>query len=164
MTVQHEAGYRSEDYSVNPTTTGLMLENSGHAAQRGAALSARYASERRKAEWLELYADDAIVEDPVGRSPLDPTGLGHRGREALSRFWDLVIAPGNMSYAIRESYPCGDECANVWTLTNTLPGNVLITLDLVSVYKVNAAGKLAAMRAYWSYADVEHKLTAALTR
>jgi hypothetical protein len=141
-----------------------MLENSGHAAQRGAALSARYASERRKAEWLELYADDAIVEDPVGRSPLDPAGLGHRGREALSRFWDLVIAPGNMSYAIRESYPCGDECANVWTLTNTLPGNVLITVDLVSVYKVNAAGKLAAMRAYWSYADVEHKLTAALTR
>jgi hypothetical protein len=141
-----------------------MLENSDHAAQRGAALSARYASERRKAEWLELYADDAIVEDPVGRSPLDPTGLGHRGREALSRFWDLVIAPGNMSYAIRESYPCGDECANVWTLTNTLPGNVLITLDLVSVYKVNAAGKLAAMRAYWSYADMEHKLTAALTR
>jgi hypothetical protein len=139
-----------------------MLENSTHAAQRAAALSARYASERRKAEWLELYADDAIVEDPVGRSPLDPTGLGHRGREALSRFWDLVIAPGRMSYAIRESYACGDECANVWTLTNTLPGNVVITVDLVSVHKLNAAGKLAAMRAYWSYADVEHKLKAAL--
>jgi hypothetical protein len=143
---------------VNISTTGLMLENSTHTAQRAAALSARYASQRQKAAWLELYSDDAIVEDPVGISPLDPSGLGHRGREALSRFWDLVIAPGQMRYTIRESYPCGDECANVWTLTNTLPGGVAITVDLVSIYKVNAVGKLVAMRAYWSYADVEQKL------
>ena len=149
---------RGEDYPVSTSTTGLKLENSTHAAQRASALSARYASEQQKAAWLELYADDAILEDPVGISPLDPSGLGHRGREALSRFWDLVIAPGRMTYAIRESYPCGNECANVWTLTNTLPGNVLVTVDLVSIYKVNTQGKLVSMRAYWSYADVEQKL------
>jgi steroid delta-isomerase len=151
-----------KDYAVNTSTNGLRLENSPHTAQRAAALSARYASERKKAAWLDLYADDAILEDPVGVSPLDPAGLGHRGREALSRFWDLVIAPGRMRYVIRESYPCGDECANVWTLTNTLPGDVDVTVDLVSIYKVNALGKLAAMRAYWSYADVEQKLKAAI--
>ena len=139
-----------------------MLENSAHTAQRASSLSARYASEGKKAAWLDLYAEDAIIEDPVGVSPLDPTGLGHRGREALSRFWDLVIAPGKMRYAIRESYPCADECANVWTLTNTLPGNVVVSVDLVSIYKVNPQGKLVAMRAYWSYADVEQKLKVAL--
>lgn len=80
----------------------------------------------------------------------------------MSRFWDLVIAPGRMRYAIRESYPCGDECANVWTLTNMLPGDVAVTVDLVSIYKVNARGKLVAMRAYWSYADVEQKLKVAI--
>lgn len=143
---------------MNTSTAGLMLENSTHAAQRASALSARYASQCQKAAWLDLYSDDAVIEDPVGISPLDPSGLGHRGREALSRFWDLVIAPGKMRYTIRESYPCGDECANVWTLTNTLPGGVAITVDLVSIYKVNALGKLVAMRAYWSYADVEQKL------
>jgi steroid Delta-isomerase len=141
---------------------GLQLENSSHPAQRAAALSARYASERRKAEWLQLYAEDAIVEDPVGVSPLDPAGQGHRGREALSRFWDMIIAPGNMTYRIRESYACADECANVWTLTNKMPGGADITVDLVSIYKVNAAGKLLAMRAYWSYAEVEQKLKKAL--
>jgi len=147
---------------VNTPTSGLMLENSTHTAQRASALSARYASEGKRAAWLELYADDAILEDPVGVSPLDPSGRGHRGREALSRFWDLVIAPGRMRYAIRESYPCGDECANVWTLTNMLPGDVAVTVDLVSIYKVNALGKLVAMRAYWSYADVEQQLKAAI--
>jgi steroid Delta-isomerase len=149
---------------MNTSATGLMLENSAHPAQRASALSARYASEGKKAAWLELYAEDAILEDPVGISPLDPSGLGHRGREAMSRFWDLVMGPGKMRYAIRESYPCGDECANVWTLTNTLPGNVHVTVDLVSIYKVNALGKLTAMRAYWSYTDVEQKLKAVISR
>jgi steroid Delta-isomerase len=143
---------------VNTTANRAQLENSTHAAQRAGALSARYASERNKKAWLELYAHDAIIEDPVGVSPLDPSGVGHRGKEALSRFWDMVIGPGNMSYRIRESYACGAECANVWTLTNKLPGGAEVTVDLVSVYKINPDGKLASMRAYWSYAEVEQKL------
>ena len=53
-------------------TPGLQLENSSHPAQRAAALSARYASERNKAAWLDLYAEDALIQDPVGVSPLDP--------------------------------------------------------------------------------------------
>jgi steroid Delta-isomerase len=147
---------------VTTPATGLQLEQSTHRAQRAAALSARYASQRNKAAWLELYADDAIIEDPVGVSPLDPSGHGHRGREALIRFWDMVIGRGNMVYQIRESYACADECANVWSLTNKLPGDVEITVDLVSIYKVNSQGKLVAMRAYWSYAEVEQKLKALL--
>jgi steroid Delta-isomerase len=141
---------------------GLHLESSSHPAQRAAALSAHYASRREKAAWLDLYAEDAVLEDPVGISPLDPTGHGHRGRAALSRFWDMVIAPGNMTYVIRESYPCADECANVWSLTNVLPGGARVTVDLVSIYRVNPSGKLLSMRAYWSYAQVEQKLKALL--
>ncbi len=60
-----------------------VLERSSHPAQRAAALSARYASERNKAAWLALYAEDAVIEEPVGVSPLDPQGRGHHGREAL---------------------------------------------------------------------------------
>jgi len=142
--------------------SGLMLENSSHPAQRAAALSARYASDRAREAWLNLYAEDAVIEDPVGVSPLDPSGRGQRGREALARFYDQVIGPGRMTYVIRESYPCGDECANVWSLTNALPGNVLVTVDLVSIYRINAAGKLLSMRAFWSYAQVEEKLRQAL--
>jgi hypothetical protein len=144
--------------------TGLMLENSSHPAQRAAALSARYASERAREAWLNLYAEDAVIEDPVGVSPLDPSGHGHRGREAIARFYDQVIGPGHMTYVIRESYPCGDECANVWSLTNALPGNTLVTVDLVSIYRINNAGKLLSMRAFWSYAHVEQKLKQAFGR
>ena len=34
--------------------------------------------------WLSLFAEDAVVEDPIGPSMLDPEGLGHRGKEAIS--------------------------------------------------------------------------------
>ena len=33
----------------------------------------------RKDDWLALFAPDAIVQDPVGPSRLDPDGRGHRG-------------------------------------------------------------------------------------
>ena len=32
-----------------------------------------------RAAWLALFADDAVVEDPVGPSAFDPEGHGHRG-------------------------------------------------------------------------------------
>ena len=35
-----------------------------------------------KQDWLDLMADDVVIEDPIGVSPLDPVGKGHRGKEA----------------------------------------------------------------------------------
>jgi len=47
---------------------------------------------RDKEAWLAAFADDAIVEDPIGPSHFDPEGKGHRGKEAISRFYDMAIA------------------------------------------------------------------------
>ena len=48
---------------------------------------------RDKEAWLAMFADDAIVEDPIGPSHFDPEGKGHRGKEAISKVYDLAIAP-----------------------------------------------------------------------
>ena len=37
-----------------------------------------------KEAWLANFADDAIVEDPIGPSHFDPEGKGHRGKEAIA--------------------------------------------------------------------------------
>ena len=52
--------------------------------------------EKDKQAWVDNFADDALIEDPIGRSPLDPEGKGHRGKEAISRFWDNQIAPNRI--------------------------------------------------------------------
>ena len=44
---------------------------------------------RDKEAWLALFADDAIIEDPVGPSHFDHDGKGHRGKEAIAKFFDM---------------------------------------------------------------------------
>lgn len=129
-----------------------MVE-SNHPAQRAALRSPQLVKEKNKAAWLELFADDAVIQDPVGPSPLDPSGEGHRGKEALSRFWDMVNG-GNFDYTIHRSFACGDECANWWTGINVLPDGTRFEVPMVTTYKVNAEGKLVSLKAYWDFAGV----------
>lgn len=101
--------------------------------------------------WLDLFADDAVIEDPVGVSPIDPTGNGHRGRAAIGAFWDKQIAPVDIQFDVRESYASGSECANVGTITIRMANGMQSRVDGVFVYRVNEAGKLVSMRAYWEF-------------
>ncbi|HXW38586.1 MAG TPA: nuclear transport factor 2 family protein, partial [Acidimicrobiales bacterium] len=73
--------------------------------------------------WLDMFTDDAVVQDPVGPSAFDPEGKGHRGRNAIARFYDTVIAPNEaISFEVERSYLCGDEVADVGVIRTTLPG------------------------------------------
>ena len=116
--------------------------------------SGEYVVAGRKQDWLDLFADDAIVQDPVGVSPLDPTGQGHHGKAAIEAFWNMAMPNGIHSFTIRESHPSGDSCANVVTLSNKLPDGSLITTDCVAVYTANDEGKIVSLRAYWDFSKL----------
>jgi steroid delta-isomerase len=135
-----------------------------HPAQLAALRSAEYSTTKNKRAWLALYADDAVVQDPVGVSPLDPTGEGHKGKHALEKFWDTAIAQGELTFKVRESYPCADECANVATITNKMPSGVSLTTDLVIVYRVNSAGLIVSLKAYWDFAKIAAQLQAMVAK
>ena len=104
--------------------------------------------------WLELWHPDGLIQDPVGVSPLDPAGEGHRGIAAITAFYDNVIAPGEVSFHIRESFACGDECANVGTITTRAADGSVGRCELVMLYRVDAAGKLLSLRAFWEFDDL----------
>lgn len=127
-------------------------------AQQAGTESLAAVRAKDKTAWLDLFAEDAVIQDPVGVSPLDPSGLGHRGKAAIGRFWDMAIAPGQLETKIRESYPAGDECASVATFVNRLPNGVEIATDLVVVYRVDARGKIASLKAYWEYSKIAAQL------
>ena len=101
--------------------------------------------------WLALFAPDAVVQDPVGVSPLDPSGNGHHGIDAITAFYDNVISSGRVEFAVRESYVGGNEVANVGTITTTLPDGMKSIVDGVFTYRVDDEGRLAAMRAFWEF-------------
>jgi len=107
--------------------------------------------------WLGLFATDAVVADPIGPSPLDPAGSGHRGVAAIAAFYDAVIAPNEqISFEIERSYLCGDEVADVGTIRTTLPGGRhVVVVRGVYTYRSDGAGRLAALRAYWEFDAAE---------
>lgn len=104
-----------------------------------------------RAAWLDLFADDATVEDPIGPSPFDPEGKGHRGKDAIAAFYDSVVGPNeSVTFTIEKSYVGGNEVANVGTISTTLPGGGgVVHTDLVITYRVNDDGSVAALRAFW---------------
>lgn len=131
-----------------------VLENARkHPARDAAMNSIRCVESGDREGWLALWHEDGIVQDPVGVSPLDPTGEGHRGKEKIAAFYDNVIAMGAVRFHIRQTFACGSECVNVGTITTKLPNGMVARTELVMVYRVDDAGKLLSMRAFWEFDD-----------
>jgi steroid delta-isomerase len=94
----------------------------------------------------ELFADDATVEDPVGG------GEVHIGRHAIRGF-----------YANLESLPratelltlrvAGHEAAFLFAIL-VGPEGGRVRIEPIDVMVFNSDGKVAAMKAYWSPANI----------
>ncbi len=107
--------------------------------------------------WLDLFAPDGMVQDPIGPSPFDPEGTGHHGREAIAAFYDTVIAPNEqITFEIENSYLCGNEVADVGIIRTVLPGGTHVAVVRgVYTYRCNGTGQLVALRAFWEFDKAE---------
>ncbi|MCP5149043.1 MAG: nuclear transport factor 2 family protein [Pseudomonadales bacterium] len=143
------------------------MSKNEHPARRAALLSREYVHSKNREGWLGLYAEDAIIEDPIGVSPIDPEGKGHRGPAAREAFWDNFIAPANINIDILDSYAAGLEVANhvVISVTVDLGDGKALQQKVhgVITYKVNEEGKLLALRAYWEIDDPRNQMVEVAT-
>jgi len=87
---------------VGPTLRPRPSSPSREALLQTAKASPEIASQHDKARWLALYADDAILEDPVGTPP------SHRGRregrfgDEVGRFYEAFIARSSIDMVARK--------------------------------------------------------------
>lgn len=93
-----------------------------------------------------LYADDATVQDPVG-------GEIHIGRQAIHDFYKAIEgAPRETELlALRVA---GQEAAFMFAIT-VGAGEHRIRIEPIDVMVFDPEGRIAAMKAYWSPADVK---------
>ncbi|MDC0007595.1 hypothetical protein OAD99_00830 [Gammaproteobacteria bacterium] len=131
-------------------------------AQELSFLSRDYAVAKDKMKWLALFTKDALVQDPIGKSPLDPKGNGHKGIAAIEKFYDAVIANGDIEFTIIESIPCADECANYAQIVN-LVGDIKIETKMIVIYRINSNNKIESLRAFWDYQEMEKQLNELLS-
>ena len=137
-----------------------MNQQTLHPAVRANMQSIEYAMSGNKSAWLALYADDAMVADPVGISPLDPGGLGHQGKAAIEAFWDTVIGPSNLTMTVHQRCPSGAAtCAVSMTAQNDIGNGLSTAIDMIAVYEMNDAGKIKCMKAYWNWDEMAAQLT-----
>ena len=97
---------------------------------------------------IALYADDATVEDPVGKEPLV-------GKQKIADFYRYAIQTGaklSLAAPIRASH--GNSAAMAFDVKLTMPQGKAI-IRVIDVMTFNAQGKFASMRAYWGPSDME---------
>lgn len=127
----------------------MTVTDPNHPAHLAGKRSRDAVAARDKEAWLAVFADDAVVQDPIGPSFFDPEGKGHRGKEAIAAFWDKAIAmTDNLEFNFIDTYQCGDEEANVGNIVTTIGEHKIVT-EGVFTYRVNDAGQMIALRAYW---------------
>jgi steroid delta-isomerase len=94
---------------------------------------------------MQLYADDATVEDPVGANPI-------RGREALHAFYTAAV-PQLMVEITGPIRVAGLECAMPLVAEVTMESGKSY-IDVIDIMRFNEQGKIVSMRAYWNPAEM----------
>src|SRR3954468_3666480 len=127
---QEEGFHEAVRGHLHPFGMAAVTASPGHLAGKR---SREAAMARDKEAWLAVFADDAIVEDPIGPSHFDPEGKGHRGKEAIAKFYDMAIASSELEFHFVDTYQCGNEEANVGTIVIKSEGNRVV-VDGVFTY------------------------------
>jgi steroid Delta-isomerase len=94
---------------------------------------------------VELYADDATLEDPVG-------GEVHIGRQAIHGFYSALENVERECELVLLRV-AGNEAAFQFRLTVAAGDNRML-IEPIDVMVFDDDGKVAAMKAYWSAANV----------
>lgn len=84
-----------------------------------------------------MYADDAIVEDPLGSEP-------HVGIEAIIGFYTGALEMGAKLSLSGEARCAGNSVAFPFVVS---VGEM--TINVIDVFEFNDAGKIVSMKAYW---------------
>ncbi len=85
----------------------------------------------------DIYATNAIVEDPVGSDV-------HDGIEAICAFYEGALASG-AKLALSGTPRCAGN-AVAFPFQVTMPG---MTIDVIDIFEFDNAGKVVSMKAYW---------------
>lgn len=126
-------------------------------AMLAAQSSWRCVQAKDKLGWLDLMADDIVMEDPIGIAPTNPDGMGIQGKQAVSEFWDKSMSQMSIAIETHESFAAANESAHRMTLTTTFPNGGGMVVNGIFTYRVNQHGKLTNLRGYWALDESEFR-------
>lgn len=92
---------------------------------------------------LELYAEDAVVEDPVG-APC------HVGKAAIEQFYREGLTRSKMRASLQGPVRATDVGSGAMAFrVDVLDGEMPGSIDVIDVMEFNEQGLIRSMKAYW---------------
>ena len=98
--------------------------------------------------WLDLFAADATLEDPVGTDV-------RTGRDEIGEFWDFTRSLSS-SIEMRLTGPVkvvAGEGAFAFLVISAV-GDSQLAADIIDAMTFDDEAKITGMRAYWDFADM----------
>ena len=106
---------------------------------------------RDREGWLALFAEDAVVEDPVGPCDWDPEGKGQQGKAAIGAFYDMFEAfQESLDFEIHQVEPRGNEVACCVTLHIAMKNGTKTATKAINIYKQGPDGLIQSLRSFWN--------------
>jgi hypothetical protein len=125
-----------------PRTVPLLPKNLVAFVER----SPQFVAAHDREKWLGLFAETALIEDPVGSPPAPKAG------GMLGAFWDTFIAPHQIQFEIRRDYAIGRDLFRDALIHTRIGRSIRIDVPAYILYQVDdASGGLQVWRmaAHW---------------
>eukprot|EP01133_Synstelium_polycarpum_P010227 gene10227-11916_t len=90
---------------------------------------------------IDLFANDAIVEDPVGFPAL-------KGKEAIQTLWAKTTGV-KIQMEVERTVINGNEALVQYKMTSTIPSSAPFVTQIYYVLKFNASGKITHLKSFW---------------
>ncbi len=109
--------------------------------------SPEWVAAHHRENWLALFRDDALVEDPVGSPP------ARKATGALGRFWDTFIAPHQIRFEVRRDHVIGRDVFRDAVIHTRIGPHVAIEVPAYLLYQLDDDGhhglQVSRMAAHW---------------
>ena len=97
--------------------------------------------------WLDLFVEDAVVEDPVGSPAV------HKRDGSLARFWDTFIAPNQVRFEVLSDCVQGDDVMREVVIHTELQHGAKLQVPAYLLYHSLQSGgtrRLYSLAAHWT--------------
>ena len=102
--------------------------------------------------WLDIFAEDAVILDPVG----DPPKIVHRDSEQLFKILSNFFKQIEISQD--EIFFVKNGAAVKWTMQVVAKSDRHVTAEGISIFEINDVGKIQKVSSYWDEAAMMTKL------
>ena len=102
--------------------------------------------------WVNTFAEDGVSYDPVGAPAIN-------GHQKLAEFFQTITAAfKEVGLTEDQVFIAGNSAAVKWTGRGTSKQGRAVHFEGIDILKVNEAGKIETLHAYWNPAEMVAQL------